>query len=345
KTAETVWQAKKKCPDLLLLPPHHEKYREYHRKINAIFSSYTDQVEPFSIDESWLDVTHSQKLFGDGKTIADTIRERVKKELGLTLSAGVSFCKVFAKMGSEYRKPDATTVISRENYRELLWPLPVGELFFVGWATAQRLTNYGIRTIGNLAESSPLFLEKILGKQGPILRSYARGEEDSPVRRNSEREKIKSVGNGRTFSRNLSGEDEIRTAVTFLSDIVAGRLRKYQLRASSIKVDIKNPELKTISRQKPLPYATDLAEDLRGGAMDLIRTSYGFGRPIRLITVTAIHLSDGASEEQLSFFSEKAGPDPKSEAVENAMDRIRGKYGKGAIKFGGTFGQDTGFDM
>lgn len=146
-TAETIWQATKKCPDLYLLPPHYSKYDDFFHLINKIYGEYTDQVEPFSIDESWLDVTASQKLFGSGLKIADEIRERVKKELGLTLSAGVSFNKFFAKMGSEYKKPDATTIISRENFKDLLWPLPISEMFMVGFATADKLTGVGIKTI------------------------------------------------------------------------------------------------------------------------------------------------------------------------------------------------------
>ena len=164
-TAETIWQAKKKCPDLQLVAPHHDKYKEYSKKINQIYLEYTDMVEPFSIDESWLDVTASQVLFGSGREIADTIRERVKQELGLTLSVGVSYNKIFAKMGSEYKKPDATTEITRENYQILLWPLDIGEMFFVGHATADKLRQMGIHTIGDLACANPLMLEKLLGKQ------------------------------------------------------------------------------------------------------------------------------------------------------------------------------------
>ncbi len=155
-TAETIWQAKKKCPDLQLVKPHHDRYKEFSEKINKIYLSYTDMVEPFSIDESWLDVTASQRLFGTGRQIADMIRARVKRELNLTLSVGVSYNKIFAKMGSEYRKPDATTEITRENYRDLLWPQPVRELFFVGWATAEKLEKLGVHTIGDLAHSDPL---------------------------------------------------------------------------------------------------------------------------------------------------------------------------------------------
>ena len=273
-TAETIWQAKKKCPELQFLRPHHDKYREFSKLINKIYLEYTDMVEPFSIDESWLDVTASQKLFGNGKIIADRIRERVKSELGLTLSAGVSYNKIFAKMGSEYKKPDATTEITRDNYQKILWPMPVGEMFFVGWATAEKLNNIGIETIGDLAAADAKGLEALLGKQGPILRAYAAGEDNSPVCLYDQRDKIKSVGNGITFSRNLIGEDDIITALTSLSDTVASRLRNYEMKAYGVKVDIKDPGFKTISRQRQLELPTNLAEEIRRNAMDIIRTSW-----------------------------------------------------------------------
>ena len=197
KTAETIWQARKKCPGLVLLPPHMNKYKHYSQELNKIYQRYTDLVEPFSIDESWMDVTASLNLFGSGRQIADEIRQTVKKELGLTLSAGVSFNKIFAKMGSEYKKPDATTEITRENYKELLWPLDAGEMFFVGKASAQKLRNIGIKTIGDIAASSPDALSALLGKVGRSLWEHANGIDDSPVMHFAHREKIKSVGNGR----------------------------------------------------------------------------------------------------------------------------------------------------
>ena len=235
-TAETLWQAKKKCPDLQTVPPHHSKYRHYSRLINDIYLRYTDMVEPFSVDESWLDVTGSLKLFGTGRQIADEIRETVKKELGLTLSAGVSFNKIFAKMGSDYKKPDATTVITRENFRSLLWPMEIDSLFFVGKVTARKLRDFGIRTIGDLAASDRNAMISILGKQGGVIHDYANGLDTTPVLRFDQREKIKSVGNGTTFSRNLQSRDDIKTAVTGLSDTVASRLRKYKMKAFGVKV-------------------------------------------------------------------------------------------------------------
>ena len=204
KTAETIWQARRKCPNLVLLSAHHQKYRRYSRLVNAIYDRYTDLVEPFSIDESWLDVTGTLHLFGgDGRALADEIRRTVREELNLTVSVGVSFNKVFAKMGSDYQKPDATTVISRDNYRDLIWPLPVTELLFVGRAAARTLSSYGIETIGDLAAFDKEALMHMLGRQGAVLHDYATGAEHAPVVPARDMPGPKSVGNGLTFRRNL----------------------------------------------------------------------------------------------------------------------------------------------
>lgn len=341
-TAETVWQALKKCPDLQFVPPHMSKYKHYSRLINEIYKRFTDMVEPFSIDESWLDVTASQSLFGSGKEIADTIRETVKSELGLTLSAGVSFNKIFAKMGSEYKKPDATTLITRENYKQILWPLPAREMFFVGKATAQKLAAAGINTIGDIALTSPDVLEHMLGKQGRQLWEYTNGLDTSPVARADEAEKIKSVGNGVTFTRDLVTEDDIITAVTSLSDTVAGRLRKYGMKACGVKVDIKDPYFKVISRQKQLFTPTNLACELANSAIDIIHSSWKKGSPIRMLTITGINLTDEIFDEQLSIFGGDSESRKKGEQIERAMDEVRKKYGSSSIGFAAVIDNDIG---
>ena len=347
-TAETIWQAMKKCPNLYLLPPHYEKYDHYFKVINKIYGEYTDQVEPFSIDESWLDVTASQKLFGSGVKIADEIRSRVKKEFGLTLSAGVSFNKFFAKMGSEYKKPDATTVISRDNYKEILWPLPINEMFMVGFASADKLKSIGINTIGDLAVADDGLLLRLIGKQGPLLKAYANGLDESPVETSDAKRKIKSVGNGVTFKRNLENENDILTALTGLSDTVASRLRSYGLKAHGVKVDIRDPEFRDISRQKQFSSPTDLAMDLKEGALDLIHSSWTKGKPIRLITLTAINLTDHDSDTQLSFFdleNKEKESQEKNQSIEKAMDSIREKFGDSSIAFGQIIDNDIGIDI
>lgn len=205
KTAETIWQARQKAPHLITLPPHHGLYREYSQKVNAIYGQYTDLVEPFGIDESWLDITGSMHLFGgDGKAIADQLRQRLREELGLTISVGVSFNKIFAKLGSDYKKPDATTVIDRDNWQRIVWPLPVGDLLGVGRSTQKLLRQYGVETIGQLAAFPRETLETLMGKHGAQLHDYANGQENSPVRPQHEAEPVKSVGNGTTFPANLT---------------------------------------------------------------------------------------------------------------------------------------------
>jgi len=345
-TAETLWQARKKCPDLQFVRPHHEKYKKYSLMINEIYYRYTDMVEPFSIDESWLDVTASRTLFGTGKEIADNIRETVKKELGLTLSVGVSFNKIFAKMGSEYKKPDATTEITRDNFKDILWPLPINELFFVGRASAEKLRSFGIRTIGDLAVSDLEWLEKQFGKHGVMMYEYANGLENSPVALASEKQKIKSVGNGITFKRNLTTEEDIRIAVMKLSDTVSGRLRKYQLKCAGVKVDIKDSNLKTISRQSQLDFSTNTAEDISAAAIEIIKRSWKVGEnPIRLITITGINLHDENEAQQLTLWNRNEEARMDSEKLGRTMDTIREKFGKNAITFGSIIGNDIGIDL
>ena len=347
KTAETIWQAKKKAPGLVLLPPHHQLYREYSRKVNAIYGQYTDLVEPFGIDESWLDITGSLHLFGgDARAVADQLRERVKRELGLTISVGVSFNKIFAKLGSDYKKPDATTVISPDNWREIVWPLPVGALLFVGQAVEGVLKSHGIVTIGQLAACRPEVLENLLGKQGYQLHRYANALEDSPVRRQGEREMVKSVGNGNTFSQNLTKWPEVRTGLSQLSDSVAIRMRAQGLYCGGVAVTIRDDQFKTITRQKRLPESTHLMRDIYQAALELTEAAWREGSPIRMLTVTALHITEAAeSYQQLDLLgAPQAEKNEKQEKLEQAMDSIRGKFGKGAIAFGTASGKKSGWD-
>ena len=337
QTAETIWQARKKCPELVLLPPHHALYRDYSRKINAIYNEYTDLVEPFGIDESWLDITHTFHLFGgDARALADTLRARVKREFGLTLSVGVSFNKVFAKLGSDYRKPDATTVISPENWREIVWPLPVGAMLYVGGAAQKILRKYGIETIGQLAACRRETLEILLGKLGGQLYDYANGLDDSPVKSRYEAEPVKSVGNGTTFPENLTTRQQITDGITMLTDEVASRLRHYDLYAGGIQVTVRDPEFHDRSRQRQFSAPTHLFRDLMGTAVELINELWKPPSPVRLLRVTAINLvpADEAFE-QVDLFSSTASRE-RQERLESAMASIRDKYGRGSIAFGRT---------
>ena len=337
KTAETIWQARRKCPDLVCIPPHHKRYAEYSKLVNQIYYRFTDLVEPFSIDESWLDITGTMHLFGgDGVAIADRIRSAVREELGLTVSVGVSFNKVFAKLGSDYKKPDATTLISPENFREILFPLPVGDMLFVGRAAAATLGQVGIATIGDLAQADPEVLERLLGKLGRQLHTYANGLDRAAVRPMGEREAVKSVGNSTTFPKNLTTRDQVRTGMAVLCDSVAMRLRRQGLYCGGVQVTVKDPQFKTISRQKQLPRSTHLMKELLAAAMELMDAAWKYPNPIRLLSVTAIHLTEAAeSYEQEDLFSSAAvRHSEKQEKIERAMDAIRGKYGSQAIAYG-----------
>ena len=337
QTAETIWQARRKCPGLVLLPPHHALYRQVSKQVNAIYEQYTDLVEPFGIDESWLDVTNTLHLFGgDAKALADHLRARMKQELGLTLSVGVSFNKVFAKLGSDYKKPDATTVISRENWRELVWPLPVGALLYVGGAAQKLLAQFGVRTIGDLAACKRDALETLMGKMGVQLHDYANGLDTDPVRSRYQPEQVKSVGNGTTFPRNLTTAEQVRSGIAILSDSVASRLRHAGLYAGGIQVTVRDPQFRDRSRQMQLPAPTHLIRELTAAAMELTHQLWKPPAPVRALTVTAIHLvrSEDAYE-QVDLFTAGAAPkQEKQEKLEAAMDRLRGKYGTGVISYG-----------
>ena len=335
QTAETVWQAKKKCPDLVLVPPHHDEYKKYSKIVNKIYQRYTEKVEPFGIDESWLDVTDSIHLFGDGKQIADTLRKVVRNETGLTISVGVSFNKVLAKLGSDYKKPDATTVINRENFKSIVHPLPVSSLLYVGKKARKILNKLNIYTIGDLANSDKDLIISRLGKSGKMIHEYANGIDDSPVKSIYEAEPIKSVGNGMTFKRNLRGLSDITISVNTLSDTVATRLRKYGLKCSTVQISIKDPDFKTISRQKPLPSPTYLAKEIAQQALELIKGSWKLNAPIRALTITGTNLVPVHEEiEQISLFSDCNNERKRQEQLETAIDKIREKYGSNAISFG-----------
>lgn len=337
QTAETVWQARRKCPGLVLLPPHHKLYREYSVRVNELYGQYTDLVEPFGIDESWLDITGSMHLFGgDPVAIADELRRRVREELGLSISVGVSFNKIFAKLGSDYKKPDATTLISPENWQEIVWPLPVGAMLFVGRSAQRTLAQYGVETIGQLAACRPEMLEKLLGKLGRQMHEYANGLDRSPVRPQAEREPVKSVGNGTTFPHDLTRWEEVRAGLAALSDSVAMRLRRQGLYCSGVQVTIKDSSFCSISRQKRLESPTRLMKDIQRAAMELTRSAWRAPTPIRMLTVTALHITESAeSFEQLDLLGAgRAVSDARQEKIESAVRAIRDKFGDGSITFG-----------
>ena len=333
KTAQTIQSAKKLCPDLIILPPQRERYEYFSKIINGIYNKYTDLVEPFGIDESWLDVTNSVHLFApDGKTLADEIRQRVYCETGLTISVGVSFNKVFAKLGSDYKKPDAITVISQENYRDIVFPLKVEELLYVGRNTAETLHKLGIRTIGQLAAADIKLLEDKLGKHGTDLHIYANGLENSPVMPFDAQREVKSVGSGNTFYRDISGLSDIKPALMVLSEQVGHRLRKHGLYANGVQITIKNPALASFTRQCRIP-STNVSDSIYHTALELLVKNWNVKMPIRALTVTALDLSEDKKARQINLFdAPETQDDTKKENLQKALDSIKQKYGKTAVQ-------------
>lgn len=330
KTAETIWQAKKKCPDLVIVPPHHDLYEEYSKKVNDIYKKYTDLVEPFGIDESWLDVTGSYALFGDGKTIADILRARVKEELGITISVGVSFNKVFAKLGSDYKKPDATTVITKNNFKEIVYPLPVDNLLFAGRKTVVQLDKLNIKTIGDLANADRGQIQKLLGKNGETLITYARGEDESLVKPYDEDKDLKSIGNGITFRHDLSGEEQIKQGIHMLSESVSSRMKRHKVKCNTIRIQIKDTDFKTVSRQRAIESPTNLEKTLRDVSYELLCEIWDINKPIRALTITGANLVSDSVGEQITLFEEETFE--KRENLENTIKDLRKKYGFNSVK-------------
>ena len=342
-TAETIYQAQKKCPNLVLVRPHHDLYVRYSREINAIYREYTDLVEPFGIDESWLDVTGSQKLFGSGENIANLLRERIRRETGLTVSVGVSFNKTIAKLGSDLKKPDAVTVIDRAHFREIVWPLPVDTLLYVGKSAMQVFRDLRINTIGALAHSSPELLSHKLGKLGTQLYAYANGEDDEPVASAYAKREVKSVGNGMTFSHDLYGMEEILVGLDAVCDLAAARMRAKGVKCTGVQLAIKDENFVTHQRQKQLELPTTLARGLREAAATLLRDTWNPRLGIRSLTVTGIGLVPEGAAVQIGFFDNPA-ENARADRRERAVDDIRKKFGKGAIQSGGVLASDIGID-
>lgn len=345
KTTDTVWLAKKKCPGIVFVPPRHSYYEHISKQVNEIYREFTEYVEPASIDESYLDMTEVTSFLGVSPIeLADMLRARIREEIGITISIGVSYNKPFAKMGSDYKKPDATTLITPENYKDILWQLPVSELLFVGKATRELLQKHYINTIGELASCPIDELRSLLGKAGEQLWTYANGLDTEPVRLFTDQGEIKSISRGMTFRRDLITEAEIRTALSKLSDEVAMQLRRHELKGSVVYVQIKKPDFVSFSRQTTLEHPTHLQREIFDTTFQLVRNNWCIGQfsPIRAMTVGVSHLV-GADEivEQISMFDagllenkENHFDRAKQERIEEAVASIREKHGNHAIAVG-----------
>ena len=330
KTGEALWQAKQKCPALVIVQPHYERYIRFSSLAREIYGSYTDRVEPFGLDECWLDVTGSTHLYGSGETIAEEIRQRVKRELGITVSVGVSFNKVFAKLGSDLKKPDAVSVLTRDNYRERVWKLPAADLLYVGRATTKKLYARGVETIGQLATTDPMILESWFGKVGLILHCFANGMDPSPVAAVDATEIIKSIGNSTTAPRDLVDELDAKIVFYMLSESVAERLRDHGFLAKTVQISLRDNGLFWFQRQMHLREPSCLSSELSEAAMTLLRENYAWQNPLRSIGIRACDLIPATSPKQLQLCEDEAERE-KREKVERAVDGIRRRFGHYAI--------------
>lgn len=340
KTAEAVWQAKAKCPDLVIVPPHHDIYSVYSRRINRIYEKYTDRVEQFGIDESWLDVTGSERLFGSGEEIALKIRNEVRKELGITVSVGVSFNKIFAKLGSDFKKPDATTVIDYENFKTIVFPLPINDLLYVGKSATKALESAGIKTIGDIANSNKEALKFLLGKNGETLYDFANGNSSDYVAYAGMYDMPKSVGNGMTFKRDVDNIEDLKKGILALSDCITFRMKKKKLKCSGISVSVKDAGFKTASKQKILDYPTFSARVIYNEASKLVPFIWDGKKPLRSLTVTGIDMIYENFSEQISFFENKK--QNRREELEETVDKVRRNFGKSSILYASVLNNDLG---
>lgn len=328
KTAEALWEAERKCPGIKFVPPHFERYSKYSRLAKEIYMQYTDQVESFGMDECWLDVTGSTRLFGSGREIAEEIRTRIKDELGLTVSIGVSFNKIFAKLGSDYKKPDAVTEFTRENFRELVWPLDASEMLFVGKSTQAALKKYGLYTIGDVARTDVKLLKRLFGKNGVQMHMYANGEDMSPVHSVREQDEVKSVGNSTTAVHDLRDDGEIRAELYVLSENVARRMREKGVSGCNVQLYVRKYDLETYQRQKMLDVAVADSESIFQAAYSLYRENHT-GESIRSIGVRVSSLVP-LGTEQCSLF-EDVSVGRRRQNLDSAVELLRGRYGDDII--------------
>lgn len=330
KTGMVNWEAKQRCPDLIMVKPHYHQYLKYSRLVRDIYGRFTDQVEPYGMDECWLDVTGSQLLFGEGKEIAKQIQQATREELGLTVSIGVSFNKVFAKLGSDLKKPDAITVISSDEYKQMIWPLPASELLFVGRSTARKLQRYGINTIGDIAKSDPELLRAFLGINGYQLHQFANGLDRSPVMCTGFISEVKSIGHGITCNADLENEEEVWKVMLELSQDIGHKLRLHNLDATGVQITVKDNTLGYKQFQAPLPINTQSPFEISKKARELFQKNYRWHIPVRAVTVRAINLIEHTTQQQSSFFVDLRTVQ-RREKLEDAIEHVRGRYGKKSI--------------
>lgn len=333
KTGMALWQAKQVCPEITFISPRMDLYLRFSRMAHEICGEYTDLQEPYGIDESWLDVTNSCSLKGDGYQIAQEISNRMKKELGITVSVGVSFNKIFAKLGSDYKKPDAITTMYESEFRMKAWELPVSDLLYVGRSTNKKLESLGIRTIGGLAQMDEKILQSRLGKMGAVLWAFANGYDDSPVKRENTSASIKSIGNSTTTPKELETDEDVKIMLYILSESVAVRLRENGFRCRTVEISIRDNELYSFTRQCKLDNASNITGEIASMAYRLFKANYRWDKPIRSVGVRGADLVNDNYMEQLDLFCDFQMRE-KQMKMDVAVDDIRRRFGFYSIQRG-----------
>jgi len=332
KTGMVNWEAQRLCKDLVIVPPQYDQYLKYSKLTQAIYNRYTDLIEPFGMDECWLDVSGSRNACGDPMTIAESIRKTVREELGLTVSIGVSFNKIFAKLGSDMKKPDAITEITEDTFKEKIWGLPCSELIYCGSATTKKLDRMGIRTIGQLAQADPRLLQNSLGVNGYALWTYANGKDTSRVMHRDFVSPVKSVGHGITCNADLVNEDEVWKVMLSLTQDIGHRLRLHGLSARGVQIAVRGNDLFGSQYQTKLPFKTQLPSEIATAAFHIFKSNYGWRTHVRAVTVRAIDLVPVNATEQLSLFNDNERRE-RRERLEDCVEEIRGRFGKEALTY------------
>ena len=333
KTGMALWQARQVCPDIVFVPPRMDLYLRFSRMAHEIYADYTDLLEPYGIDESWLDVTDSCSLKGDGLSIAKEISNRMKSELGITVSIGVSYNKIFAKLGSDYKKPDAITTMGRDEYRTKAWNLPVSDLLYVGRSTNRKLQLLGIKTIGDLAKADERIIRSHLGKMGSVLIAFANGLDDSPVRKENTYAPIKSIGNSTTTPRDLENNRDVEIIIYVLAESVAARLRDNGFKCKTVEITVRDNELYHFSRQKKVANVTNITGEIADAAYELFLENYSWEHPIRSMGIRGCDLVTDDYSEQFSLFSDYEYRE-KQMKMDEAVDNIRHRFGYYSVQRG-----------
>lgn len=333
KTGMAIWQARQVCPELNFISPRMDLYLRFSRMAHEIYGEYTDLQEPYGVDESWLDVTASITIKGDGYRIAQEISNRMKSELGITVSIGVSFNKIFAKLGSDYKKPDAITTMYEDEFKSKAWALPASDLLYVGRSTTQKLTRLGIHTIGDLARTEEYLLESQLGKMGGILWAFANGFDDSPVKKENTHAPVKSIGNSTTTPRDLENDEDVKIVLYILAESVAARLRENGFKCRVVEISVRDNELLSFTRQHKIDHATNITGEIAAEAYRIFKENYNWRKPVRSVGVRGADLVNDNYWEQIDLFSSVEQRE-KQMKMDEAVDVIRRRFGFYSVQRG-----------